>query len=90
MDWAKLFQRVADKLTSARFLVTVIMVSTFCLITINSLSMFIKYLENEKVIGLVREIVMFILGAFCTQVGGVISSYFNRADRQKPENGGQK
>jgi hypothetical protein len=79
---------VLMKLTSARFLITVVMVFTFCWITNKSFNLMMGNIGNKDALPIIEKITMFLLGAFCTQVGNIVVSYFQRSDRQ-PE-GGQK
>ena len=81
-------KRILDKLLSGRFLTTILFNGTFCTITIMAMAMFWANLDNEKTLPIVEKIAMFILGAFCSQVANVISSYFDRTDRNI--NGGNK
>jgi hypothetical protein len=83
-------RRILDKALSARFIIAVGMTGTFCILAVMALMMFYRYVGDEKTLGLVREIVMFLLGSFCTQVGGVIASYFNRTDRAQLPGGENK
>lgn len=80
-----MFKRIIDKVLSARFLITIMLAGTFCLITVKTLDMFMANLNNEKTLPMIEKIVFFLLGSFCTKVGDVITSYFDRSDRGKPQ-----
>jgi hypothetical protein len=73
--------RLFAKVTSARFIVTLGLTYTFCLISYQTIMLFFENLENEKVSGSVEKMAMFIMGAFCTQFANVVTSYFGRNDR---------
>ena len=76
-----------DKTTSARFIVTLAMTFTFCLITFMAMRMVSCNLNNDKVMPLLEKILFFILGSFTTQVTNVITSYFDRSDRKTTTEG---
>jgi len=80
---------IVSKLTSARFLVTLGLTYTFCLISYKTLMLFFESLANEKVSGPVEKVAMFILGAFCTQFANVVTSYFGRTDRNGKDTNGE-
>jgi len=74
------FDVIISKLTSARFLVTVGLTFTFCLISYKTLMLFFANVGGEKAV-IIEKVAMFILGCFCTQFANVVTSYFGRADR---------
>ena len=78
------WQKIVYKLFGARYIVTLLMTTTFCLITYKTLMLFFANLANKEVVGVIEKVAMFILGAFCTQMANVLSSYFVRSDRANP------
>lgn len=83
-------KHILSKMTSGRWVVTVLLTGTFCLITIKCINLLIANLATDK-LPIVKEILMFVLGAFTTQAGNVITGYFGRSDRKpESENGGAK
>lgn len=78
----KPFYRICiEKILSARFLVTIGLTYTFCLITYQTIMLFFANISNKEAIGIIEKIAMFVLGAFCTQFANVVTSYFGRSDR---------
>jgi len=78
-------KRAIIKIFSVRVLVTLMLSGTFCFITVKTLDLFFANLGNKEAIGIIEKVAMFILGSFCTQWANVLTSYFGRTDRQKPE-----
>jgi len=65
-----------SKLMSARFLSTVAVITTFCLIVIYSvISAVIKDIVT-------KDLIMLIVGAFISNVSTITTFYFMRQDRQ--------
>lgn len=89
MGWKllDLLKRFVYKITSARFLIAIGLVWTFCVITMKSFDLFVQNLGKEQ-FAVVEKISLFLLGAFTTQVGNVIISYFKREDRNQENNNG--
>jgi hypothetical protein len=97
MTWAEVGGKVAEtgkfiivKLLSARLLVTLGVTATLCWSVGKSLDMVMASAKDEKTFALVKDVVMYMLGAFTTVVTMSVNSYFNRSDRWKenlPENG---
>ena len=79
-------KKCIDKVLSARFIITIMLSYTFCWITVKSLNLFMVNLASDK-LPLIEKIVFFLLGSFCTKVGDVITSYFDRSDRTQPNGG---
>jgi 4-hydroxybenzoate polyprenyltransferase len=89
IDAKQTVKHILEKITSGRWITTVFLTGTFCLITLKCIDLFVANLATDK-LPLVKEILMFILGAFTTQAGNVITSYFDRSDRKPEQNGGAK
>ena len=76
-------ERIIDKILSARFLVTLIVIGTLCWSVGKSIDMAASVVQDEKMFTLAKEITMFILGAFVSVVTAIVTSYFGRTDRHK-------
>jgi len=44
--------------------------------------LFFANIGNKEALSVIEKIVMFILGAFCTQMANVLATYFGRSDRK--------
>lgn len=84
----EILKHILSKIFSARFIIVILIMFTFCWITNKSLNLLIQNINNKEVYPIIEKIVMFLLGAFVGQVGNIVITYFNRPDRK--ENGGQK
>lgn len=88
IDAKETVKHILSKVFSARFIIVVLMMSTFCWITNKSLNLLILNINNKEVYPVIEKIMFILVGAFITQVGNIVITYFNRPDRK--ENGGQK
>jgi len=70
------------KLLSARFLATVAVIFTFCILTLWTV---ITTLNKVEVSGSTKELVMLIIGAFISTVSTITTFYFMRTDRTVPD-----
>lgn len=75
--WAK----ILHKLISARYIMTIMVIVTLCWAVVKCFSLVGASLHDEKAFTLVKEIIMFVLGAFVSVVTNVVTSYFQRQDR---------
>lgn len=82
-------KHILSKMTSGRWITTVLITFTFCFITVKCINLFTANLGTDK-FPVVEKILMFVLGAFTTQAGNVITSYFDRSDRKSENEGGAK
>jgi len=81
-----ILELLVSKATSARFIATLLVIYTLCEIVKTCLNLSITAAANKEVFAQMKDIIMFILGAFVTTVTAVVTSYFNRPDRVgKPE-----
>ena len=76
---------IIPKFLSARFIATIMVIGTLCWSVVKCLSMAQSAVADEKVFSLVKEIVMFVLGAFISVVTSVTTLYFGRTDRSNKE-----
>ena len=86
IDAKETVKQLLSKISSGRWIATVFITGTFCWITIRGIDLFAQNLATDK-LPLVEKILMFILGAFTTQAGNIITSYFDRSDRKQEEGG---
>jgi hypothetical protein len=70
MDWSKLL--------SARFLATVGVISTFCVVVLYTI---VTTINKTQVDPSTKELVMLIIGAFISTVSTITTFYFMRNDR---------
>lgn len=77
-------QRLIDKFTSGRWIATLFIVSTYCIVTIMVICTACELLKGGKADG--KEILSFMIGSFTGTAMGAIIGYFFK-DRQK---GGQQ
>lgn len=77
------------KLTSARFIIAVLVIVTLCRAVERSFDLIVSAVgeTDKEVLSFVKEIFMFVLGAFVTVVTSITTLYFTRTDRWKQENG---
>ena len=75
------FLKVVTKLFSVRFWVTLILTISFCAVVFKLIDIFAANLGNDKTLGIIKDVLMFVLGVFCGKFGDVITSYFQRTDR---------
>lgn len=82
----QIFELLVSKATSARFIATLLVIWTLCKTVETCLGLSITAAANKETFAQMKDIIMFILGAFVTTVTSVVTSYFNRPDRVgKPE-----
>jgi hypothetical protein len=91
MSWRDIIKWIFAKLTSARFIMAVLVIFTLCRSVDRSfdlISSSIKTVDKE-VLAFVKEIFMFVLGAFISVVTAITTLYFTRTDRGKQETNGE-
>lgn len=81
MNWMFPF---IQKITSARFWVVMFVIATLCFAVLKSLDLVTTVIgvKDEKILAFVKEIIMFILGAFVSVVSAISILYFGREDRK--------
>ena len=83
---------IIQKITSARFWMVLLVIGTLCIAVLKCFNLVIQVLQvqDEKVLTFVKEIIMFILGAFVSVVSSISVLYFGRNDRKDsvPNSGG--
>ena len=82
---ASIVNSIIPKLLSARFLTTLAVIGTLCWSVGRCLNMAITSAADEKVFSAVKEIIMFMLGAFVSVVTSITILYFSRTDRATNE-----
>ena len=85
IDAKETFKHILGKLSSGRWIVTVFLTGTFCYICVKLVNIFILNIGTDK-LPVIEKILMFVLGAFVTQLANVVTGYFRREDRAT-ENG---
>jgi len=81
-----ILNRFLGKITSARFIVTVLVIGTLCWSVDRCLTISASAAANKEVFTLMKDIVMLLLGAFVATTTAIVTAYFNRTDRA-PKNG---
>jgi len=100
MNWVKIVEEFFDtlngilrKMLSVRAIVTVIVVVTLCLAVFKCLDLLTTTMGDEEQFNRVKDVIMYLLGAFTALVSMSTTAYFGRSDRwrsNKEENGKQK
>jgi hypothetical protein len=80
-DLICIINRLLGKVTSARFLATVMVIATLCLSVDKCLDMSMQAAQNERVFSLIKDIIMLLLGAFVSTATAIVTLYFSRTDR---------
>ena len=73
---------IVSKLTSARFLTTMIITSTLAYAVYASFELIKMDSFNPEAVTFRKEVFMYVMGVFSGIVGTVITSYFSRTDRK--------
>lgn len=84
-ETGQVLQRALNKIISARYLITIAVIATLCWAVVKCFDLISLSLKDEKSFSLVKEIIMFVLGAFISVVTNVVTSYFQRNDRVPDE-----
>ncbi len=75
---------MVDKLLSARFLSTVLVIGTLCILLIIVVS---KCFLMPEAFDKLKDLVMLLAGAFVATVSSIVAMYFGRADRENKGGG---
>ena len=89
-DSYTIWERIVDKLMSARFLIAVITTMTLCVAVIQLIRIIGLENADKELLNFRKEIFLYVMGVFSGIAGSVISSYFSRGDRKDKSNGGQQ
>ena len=75
-----------QKITSARFWMVLLVTITLCAAVLKCFDLILSVIkiQDEKVMTFVKEIIMFVLGAFVSVVSAITTLYFSREDRKEP------
>lgn len=81
-----IWERIIDKLMSARFVIVVAISGTLCIAVLQSFRIVSLECADKEVIMFRKEVFMYVMGVFSGIAGSVISSYFQRHDRVPKDN----
>ena len=88
-----IWEIIVAKLTSARFYIAILIILTLCYSVFKSFDILYMLLsteiKDEKIFGLIKDVIFMLLGGFIATVSSIITLYFGRTDRTT-ENGGGK
>jgi len=76
-----ILNRFLGKITSARFITTVLVIGTLCWSVDKCLNISLSAAANKEVFTLMKDIIMLLLGAFVATTTAIVTAYFNRTDR---------
>lgn len=79
---------IFHKFLSARYVMTLFVTFTFCIIALRCFDLALKSATDPKVFTNVKDIIMFILGAFVAVVQSMVYLYFGRTDREQYSDNG--
>jgi FtsH-binding integral membrane protein len=83
--------KTMEKLLSVRAIVTVMVIVTLCTIVFKCLDLLITNIDDAQKFDRIKDVVMYLFGAFISVVTMATTAYFNRSDRWKEnEKGGQQ
>ena len=77
-----IWERIVDKVLSARFLIVVIMYATLCLAVVQSFRMIGLESADKELLSFRKEIFLYVMGVFSGLIGAIGTSYFTRTDRK--------
>lgn len=77
-----IWERMVDKLLSARFLIVVFMYSTLCLAVVQSFRIIGLDCSDKDLLAFRKEIFLYVMGVFSGLIGAIGTSYFTRVDRK--------
>ena len=77
-----IWERIVDKILSARFLIVVFMYSTLCLAVVQSFRIIGLESTDKELLSFRKEIFLYVMGVFSGLIGAIGTSYFARVDRK--------
>ena len=77
----KAMRRVFDKITSARFIISIMVIWTICSVTDKSMDLLVKSLVDKEQFLAVKEVFIYMMGVLSGIAGSVVALYFTRQDR---------
>lgn len=92
-DLTCILNRFLGKITSARFVTTLLVIGTLCWSVDKGLDLLMSASANKDSFLLVKDPIMLLLGAFVSTATAIVTLYFTRTDRAtsngdaEPENG---
>ena len=78
-----------EKLLSIRAIVTVMVIVTLCMLVFRCLDLLIANINTPENFDRIKDIVMYLFGAFISVVTMATTAYFNRSDRWKEKENGK-
>ena len=79
-----IWERIIDKILSARFIIVLFMYSTLCLAVIQSFHIIGLDCADKDLMAFRKEIFLYVMGVFSGLIGAIGTSYFTRSDRKDP------
>jgi len=81
-----ILNRFLGKITSARFITTLLVIGTLCWSVAKCLDLSLTAAQNKEVFALMKDIIMLLLGAFVSTATAIVTLYFARTDRTSSDN----
>jgi hypothetical protein len=77
-----IWERIVDKILSARFLIVLVMYATLCFAVVQSFRIVGIECTDKELLTFRKEIFLYVMGVFSGLIGGIGTSYFTRTDRK--------
>jgi hypothetical protein len=77
------FHKFAEKITSARFIISVMIIGTLCWVVVRTTDLLRLGLEDKEKFMAVKEVFVYTMGIVSGIAGSIVTLYFNRSDRKK-------
>jgi hypothetical protein len=81
-DRYTIWERIVDKLLSARFVIVLLMYATLCYAVGKSFQIIGLDCADKELLNFRKEIFLYVMGVFSGLIGGIGTSYFVRSDRK--------
>ena len=81
-DTYTIWERIVDKVLSARFLIVLVMYTTLCLAVLQSFRLVSLDCADKELLTFRKELFLYVMGVFSGLIGGIGTAYFTRADRK--------
>ena len=86
LDLKRQANTIIEKITSARFIISVMIIWTICMVTDKSMDILAKSIADKEQFLAVKEVFVYLMGIVSGIAGTITTLYFTRQDR-KAENG---